>query len=185
MHLFTLYFLDAHARQKPRIFWEWPDYDYLKPSQIEWYLNTSASINAIERPFTPDGGNDLGKIWARRAETGKARLGRQEQQTTLAKPNAMMFFHIPLNESYGPIDIDEMTGEAMDIGTELNGDSPGSSQTNGGFFQLGLLQAPAVPPEVQDEATSSSQDDQFEVKVVGHGHCHSEFFSCQARVWRV
>jgi hypothetical protein len=48
-----------------------------------------ASINPIQRPFTPDTGKDLGPSW-----------GRQDQVTPnvlkLAKPNALMFFHIPL-----------------------------------------------------------------------------------------
>ena len=52
-------------------------------------MNYIASISAIERPFTPDGSKDLGGVWS-----------RQDQYTPetrkLAKPNAMMFFHIPL-----------------------------------------------------------------------------------------
>jgi hypothetical protein len=174
MHLFTLYFLDSHARQKRKLPWVWSDYDYLKPNQIDWFLNTSASIKPIERPFTPDGAEDLGKIWKKRADGGKARLGDGEQKRTLAKPNAMMFFHIPLIESYIPMDVDEETGEEMNVGTELGGDGPGSSMTNGGFFENGLLQAPAVPEDVADQEVDMDRMGGLEVKVVGHGHCHSE-----------
>lgn len=58
--------------------------------QINWFLQESAKIQPIERPFTPDSGRDLGSIWTRQSD--------QITPTTrkLAKPNAMMFFHIPL-----------------------------------------------------------------------------------------
>ena len=84
------------------------EYDWIRQSQIDWFLQESgksplffaslvcrftdtivASINPIQRPFTPDTGKDFGSIW-----------GRQKQVTPdvlkLAKPNALMFFHIPL-----------------------------------------------------------------------------------------
>lgn len=51
----------------------------------------SAAIDAIERPFTPDGAKDLGSVWARQAGGQVLPNARR-----LAKPNAMMFFHIPL-----------------------------------------------------------------------------------------
>lgn len=54
-------------------------------SQIDWYLEQSALIAPIERPFTPDGAKDMGGIWETR---------RDEKR--LAKPNGLMFFHIPL-----------------------------------------------------------------------------------------
>ena len=50
-----------------------------------------AAIDAIERPFTPDGAKDLGSVWERQA--GGQVLPNSRR---LAKPNAMMFFHIPL-----------------------------------------------------------------------------------------
>ena len=50
-----------------------------------------ASIDAIERPFTPDGAKDLGSVWERQA-AGQVLPNSKR----LAKPNAMMFFHIPL-----------------------------------------------------------------------------------------
>ena len=49
-----------------------------------------ASIGAIERPFTPDGAKDLGGIWER--QDGQVLPGSKR----LAKPNALMFFHIPM-----------------------------------------------------------------------------------------
>ena len=81
------------------------EYDWIRQSQIDWFLQESgksfsssccrftdmivASINPIWRPFRPDTGRDLGSSWT-----------RQEQVTPsvmkLAKPNALMFFHIPL-----------------------------------------------------------------------------------------
>ena len=49
-----------------------------------------ASIDAVERPFTPDGAKDLGEIWER--QEGQVLPGSRR----LAKPNALMFFHIPM-----------------------------------------------------------------------------------------
>ena len=45
-------------------------------------------IGPIVRPFTPDGAKDLGSIWERQQHPPQA--------MKLAKPNALMFFHIPL-----------------------------------------------------------------------------------------
>ena len=46
------------------------------------------SINPIVRPFTPDGGKDFGDVWERQQHPPSVQK--------LAKPNALMFFHIPL-----------------------------------------------------------------------------------------
>ena len=53
-----------------------------------------ASIKQIERPFRPDTAKDMGSIW-----------GRQDEQLTpssrkLAKPNALMFYHIPMYAAF-------------------------------------------------------------------------------------
>ncbi len=63
------------------------------PTNFEIFFDCDlflASINAIERPFHPDTGKDLGNIWRRQSD--------QILPTShkLAKPNALMFFHIPL-----------------------------------------------------------------------------------------
>jgi hypothetical protein len=166
IHLFTLYFLDSHANQKRHLPWQNPDYDYLKQSQIDWFRNESAAIRPIERPFTPDGADDLGKIW-RRAQEGKNRLDVQEGSRRLAKPNAMMFFHIPIAQSYGPVDTDSLTGDALDVGTQLPGDGPGNSKTEGGMFEHGLLEA------LESEEAEGLGEAATEVKVIGHGHSHS------------
>ena len=52
------------------------------------------SINAIERPFTPDGTKDLSDIWKRQ---GVDQITPNTRR--LAKPNAIMFFHMPLYAS--------------------------------------------------------------------------------------
>ncbi len=51
-----------------------------------------ASVNPISRPFSPDTAKDLGDTWERQFD------GDQVTPSTskLAKPNALMFFHIPL-----------------------------------------------------------------------------------------
>jgi len=60
-------------------------------NQINWFLQESASISAIERPFTPDTGKDFGDLWHRQSDDQLTPHTRK-----LAKPNALMFFHIPL-----------------------------------------------------------------------------------------
>ena len=83
------------------------EYDWIRQSQIDWFLQESgkvfcfwkcvsltdmmtvASINPIQRPFTPDTGKDFGSIWTRQKQVTPNVL-------KLAKPNALMFFHIPL-----------------------------------------------------------------------------------------
>lgn len=109
-HLLTLYFLDSGAYAAGVVDWlgflRPTEYDYIHQSQIDWFLQessmfihnmscinlsvfyTSGSIDPIVRPFTPDGGKDFGSIWERQQHP--------PIQQKLAKPNALMFFHIPL-----------------------------------------------------------------------------------------
>lgn len=127
-HLITLYLLDSGSYEPGlwNIFGFPPStYDYIhdvsslywilwilsnnKQSQTQWFLSEScklliptwrtiifiilAKIAPIERPFAPDGAKDLGHSWKRQGvvtEGGKR----------LAKPNALMFFHIPLQEVF-------------------------------------------------------------------------------------
>jgi hypothetical protein len=83
----------------------------------------------------------------------------------------MMFFHIPLPESYGPADQDLVTGEALDVGYEREGEY-GASKTNSGFFDGGLKKAKDIPERLMDAELAVQKT---EVKVVGHGHCHGEW----------
>lgn len=153
MHIFTLYFLDSHDYQKRKLPWAKPEYDYIKSSQIEWFKNVSASIKPIQRPFHPDGGEDLGRIW------GKSRFTRQTEQR-LAKPNAMMWFHIPLPEAYNDADQGE-DGTVLDVGDQMDGS--GASKHNSGLFASGIK-----------EALEANTDDKIsEVKITSHGHCHN------------
>jgi len=92
-HIFTLYFLDSGAYSKGKTdffgFFIPTEYDWIHQNQIDWFLQESASIDQIQRPFVPDGGKDMGDLWK-----------RQDQITPhtrrLAKPNALMFYHIPM-----------------------------------------------------------------------------------------
>ncbi|KAF7356643.1 AIP3 domain-containing protein [Mycena venus] len=43
-------------------------YDWIRQNQIDWFLQESASIQPIIRPFIPDTGKDLGHIWDRQSE---------------------------------------------------------------------------------------------------------------------
>ncbi|KAH9942026.1 Metallo-dependent phosphatase [Amylocystis lapponica] len=160
-HLLTLYFLDSGAYSKGAFDWLGffvpTEYDWIHQDQIEWFLQESASIDQVERPFTPDSGKDLGDIWKRQA-------GEQLTPETrrLAKPNALMFFHIPLQEAYSAADLNPSTGQPLDVGTHDEGQ--GSAKKQDGFFHKGLLQA----TESDHRAGGNVQ----EVKVVANGHCH-------------
>ncbi|KAF8892061.1 Metallo-dependent phosphatase-like protein [Infundibulicybe gibba] len=161
-HLLTLYFLDSGSYSKG--FFDWwgfftpTAYDWIHKNQIDWFLQQSASINPIERPFTPDSGKDLGNIWKRQSP---------EQITPtikrLAKPNALMFFHIPLPEAYAKADADPRTNKALDVGASGQ-EQPGNAKHNDGFFENGILKAM--------ESDHTGKGHALEVKVVGNGHCH-------------
>lgn len=163
-HIFTLYFLDSHTYQKSLLPFLKADYDYIKPSQIEWFRQTSSRVEAIERPFQPDGASDIGEVWARRR-------AEERQSRTLAKPNAMMFFHIPLPEAYADADTTDSSffkdGSSFFKDGKLSlgamNDGEGSSKTNGGLFSNGI----------QKMLESSADRAVTEVKVLSHGHCHN------------
>ncbi|CAG7851579.1 SubName: Full=Related to DCR2-dosage-dependent cell cycle regulator {ECO:0000313/EMBL:CCA72678.1} [Serendipita indica DSM 11827] len=154
--LLTLYFLDSGSYSAG--VWDWfgftpTEYDYLRQSQIDWFLHESSLVSKLERPWHPDGGRDLGHSW-RRSTQGKR---RQEEQRKLLKPNAMMFYHIPIPETYSTADIDYSSNQALEIGTPAG---KGSPKKNDGFFEKALL-----------NATESEQGGR-EVKVVANGHVH-------------
>ncbi|TBU30138.1 Metallo-dependent phosphatase [Dichomitus squalens] len=161
-HLLTLYFLDSGAYSSGVQDW-WgifhaSDYDYLRQDQIDWFLQESSSIDAIERPFTPDGAKDLGSVWKRQAADQVLPNSKR-----LAKPNAMMFFHIPMQESGAAADVDPVTGQPLDVGNVL--EESGASKKSAGFFHKGLLQAFESDHRAGGRAT--------EVKVVANGHQHN------------
>ncbi|KAL5537002.1 DCR2 [Sanghuangporus sanghuang] len=162
MHLLTLYFLDSGSYS--RGFFDWlgffhpTEYDWIRQDQINWFLQESASIKPIERPFAPDGASDFGDIW-RRQSAGQVAPGGKK----LAKPNALMFFHIPLPESYSTPDNDPDTGIPLDIGLHDLEDS-GNAKKSDGFFEKGILKTL--------ETDHSAGGNVKEVKVIGNGHCH-------------
>lgn len=93
--LLTLYFLDSGSYSAGM--WDWfgfipTEYDYIRQSQINWFLQESSLVPMHERPWSPDGGRDIGDAW-KRAEKNKK---RQAAERTLVKPNALMFYHIPM-----------------------------------------------------------------------------------------
>ncbi|KAH7926417.1 Metallo-dependent phosphatase [Leucogyrophana mollusca] len=161
-HLLTLYFLDSGSYSNGYLDWFTgfftpTEYDWIRQDQIDWFLEQSMSIQPINRPFSPDTGKDFGGIWTRQAD--------QITPTTrkLAKPNALMFFHIPLQESYGIADKDPHTGQSLDFG--LHGlEGPGAAKKSDGFFEKGLLAAL--------ESDHRAGGGIPEVKVVANGHCH-------------
>ncbi|KAG6810005.1 hypothetical protein H0H92_013730 [Tricholoma furcatifolium] len=158
--LLTLYFLDSGSYTKGT--WDFfgfnpTEYDWIRESQTNWFLQQSSLINPIERPFTPDSAKDIDHVWK----------ARQEQITPdtrrLAKPNALMFFHIPLPEAYSKADSDPQTHRPLDVGTHGQ-EAPGNAKNNAGFFVDGVLNAP--------ESEHVGKGNALEVKVIGNGHCH-------------
>ncbi|KAJ3496764.1 hypothetical protein NLJ89_g10439 [Agrocybe chaxingu] len=160
-HILTLYFLDSGSYSKG--FFDWfgfftpTEYDWIRQSQIDWFLQESATIKPIERPFRPDTGKDMGSIWNRQSDQVIPFTKK------LAKPNALMFFHIPLPESYAKPDINPQTGKALDVG--IRGQEPaGNAKKSDNFFEKGLLTAL--------ESEHVAKGNAPEVKVIGNGHCH-------------
>jgi hypothetical protein len=151
--ILTVYFLDSHGYAKKTLanWWGPAEYDWIKPTQREWYEAISKKMPLIQRPFVPDGGKDLGHSWARNENL-------ESRQAKLAKPNAMMFFHIPLPEAYNSADLDRYTSKPLDVGQRL--DAPGAPKHNSGFFEGGVLKMP------------ESEEGGTEIKVIGNGHCH-------------
>ncbi|KAF9563975.1 Metallo-dependent phosphatase [Agrocybe pediades] len=150
-HTLSLYFLDSGSYTKGVLDW----FGFFTPTEYDWIRTTS--IPEIERPFRPDTGKDLGSAW-----------GRQDDQITpgirkLAKPNALMFFHIPLPESYSKADRDPTTGKALDVGISGQ-EPPGHAKKSDKFFENGILKA--------TESARGPNTDIPEVKVIGNGHCH-------------
>ncbi|KAL0065886.1 Phosphatase dcr2 [Marasmius tenuissimus] len=153
-HILTLYFLDSGSYSKGVFDWfgffRGTEYDWIRQNQIDWFLQESSKIDPIERPFHPDGAKDLGNVWKRQEVT--------PQTSRLAKPNALMFFHIPLcvgrpeyiddgcvlifldgyfhshrPEAYDPADRDPRTNWPLDVGIKGN-EAQGNAKGNDGFL---------------------------------------------------
>jgi len=108
----------------------------------------------------------------------------------LAKPNAMAFFHIPLQESYTSPDVGR-DGKPLLVGERY--EASGASKTNGGFFEQAILrQGERVVDATADAPMDSFWEGEFaapttgrpEVKVIANGHCHiSESCARVSGVW--
>jgi len=161
--ILTLYLLDSGDYSKGVLDWfgffHPTEYDWIRQDQIDWFLQESATVQPIERPFTPDGASDFGNIWSRQSGDQLAPTGKR-----LAKPNALMFFHIPLKESYDVVpDANPDTGIPLDIGIH-DVDGRGDAKNSDGFFDKGVSQAL--------ESDHSAGSKMKEVKVISNGHCH-------------
>lgn len=159
-HLLTMYFLDSGSYSKGYFNW-WgifqpTAYDWIRQSQIDWFLQQSASIKQILRPFTPDDGKDFGDVWRRQDQVTPT-------QARMAKPNALMFFHMPLPETYYDPDKDPLTGRLLDKG-ESGNELPGNSKESDGFFEKAILGS------LENDHTGKGNTP--EVKAIGNGHCH-------------
>ncbi|GAA5832135.1 hypothetical protein JCM11251_004252 [Rhodosporidiobolus azoricus] len=107
--------------------------------------------------------------------------GPTQSNPMTAKPNAMVFFHIPLPQAYtSQIDVSS-SGKRLRVGERLEGS--GASKTDSGFFDQAVLARGELPKE---KAEGDAPLDEFwdgesasptmgrpEVKVLAHGHCHN------------
>lgn len=96
-------------------------------SQVEWFRNLSASIQPIQKPYKSD--------------------KRSHRNKRDSKPNAIAWWHIPLQEAYNTADVED--GETLNVGSMLDGE--GASRH----------------PSTMFAALKDS-----EVKITSHGHCH-------------
>lgn len=101
-----------------------------------------------------------------------------------AKPNAMVFFHIPLQQAYtAEVDVGPSGRQRLLVGERLEG--AGASKTDSGFFdqailaQGELLASPSrgeggthIVDEFWDGESAAPTEGRPEVKVLSHGHCH-------------
>ncbi|CAO1626573.1 unnamed protein product [Sympodiomycopsis kandeliae] len=110
-NVFNLYFLDsgANAAHSPWQPWKWIGYDSIRRDQIDWFLKVSSNVKKILKPYQPDGGIDLPKQdWSRdpRQERPRDAQGpsswnaHSAQGTSLGKPPAIAFVHIPVPEFF-------------------------------------------------------------------------------------
>jgi hypothetical protein len=125
---------------------------------VSWFLEQSSRVPMIQHPWKPDGGKDLSAVWTKRG--GKTRQATENR--TLAKPNALMFYHIPIEETYSTPDVDVKSGKPLNVGEEM--DPKGNPTKNGGMFENGLMKA------------HENELGGREVKVVANGHCHGAPF---------
>ncbi|KAH7093919.1 Metallo-dependent phosphatase [Auriculariales sp. MPI-PUGE-AT-0066] len=161
-HILTLYFLDSHGyiTADYGLFKQIVDYDYIHQRQIDWFLAESQQIKYIVRPFRPDGAHDTGNI------TSRVKAGAGQK---LAKPNALMFYHIPIPETFNSADVDSH-GKPLLVGNQFDAD--GGSKKNDGFFKKAILSAPEGSQPIP------------EVKVIGNGHDHiTDFCKRVQGVW--
>ncbi|PWN47105.1 hypothetical protein IE53DRAFT_270919 [Violaceomyces palustris] len=74
-HVFTLWFLDSGTRapKDPWKPWNKPGYDWIRKDQVDWFVKKWEGIKDTLLPYQPDGGEDLGPQWIKRA-------GEEEEQ---------------------------------------------------------------------------------------------------------
>lgn len=192
-HLFSLYFLDSHEYAKSLNPFA-SEYDYLKDSQRDWFIEQSNLVRPIERPFVPPtiANSTFGLIpveeedaGLRRSRAAPRRLGDRQAaaKTKLKKPNAMAVFHIPLPEFYDEApDIDTKSKSPLAVGNM--GPGRGAPKKNSHFFdgavlaqtELGTVDLDGLDPVTVEEDPDYAQavlQAKPEVKVLMHGHCHT------------
>ncbi|GAA95593.1 uncharacterized protein L969DRAFT_101695 [Mixia osmundae IAM 14324] len=165
--LLSLYFLDSHTKE-PGLFGR--GYQALKPSQLSWYRDTSSLVKTIMRPYRAPVMEDFPTITDGRQRKRRSRISRRQfDGQTLKKPNAMVFFHIPLIEAFDEPDKSE-NGEPLKMGVQLEGS--GASNTNSHFLTEALLQQTEYGSRDAEDMQDIRGDILPEAKVLVHGHDH-------------
>jgi len=78
----------------------------------------------------------------------------------------LMFFHIPLPESYSPADTSKGSNRALDIGIHGQ-EAAGNAKSSDGFFEKGILKALE-----SNHVNANTGYGEKEIKVISNGHCH-------------
>ncbi|KAH8925342.1 hypothetical protein BT69DRAFT_1295705 [Atractiella rhizophila] len=167
-------------------------FDWIKQNQIDWYKRVSNEVTPILRPWSPsvlaDGDSTFG-LWGseedekpnadairikerRRSKDRKLRRRAPQEERRMKKPNALMFFHIPIQEAYADPDVDPWNGEELMIGEKW--EPEGSPAYNSGIFHNAILTQ-------KEEKSPSSLP---EVKALSFGHSHATS-TCRrvSKVW--
>ncbi|GAA5953455.1 hypothetical protein JCM8115_000530 [Rhodotorula mucilaginosa] len=95
-----------------------------------------------------------------------------------AKPNAIVWQHIPLPQAYSAAVDVSPSGKRLRVGSRYEGN--GAPRHDSGFWQQGILAQKEIPASADgapidafwDGEGTSPTEGRPEVKVLAHGHCH-------------
>ncbi|KAN0059924.1 Phosphatase dcr2 [Thecaphora frezii] len=201
--LATLWFLDSGTRAEKDRWrpWKKPGYGWVREDQVRWFVESVEKRKPGLRPYRPDGGEDLGRLWTKREGMARRSRGGNEegakgeeeggsapftlrtaspekeweasadQNQTLQPAPSMVFMHIPLPEAFSPVDRDPTTQEAMIVGTREETATFDGAQSQSGFFDA-LVDIHKRERAQHASATLDIAETGGSIKLLAHGHMH-------------